>query len=104
MQKRFDKLEEKVEEVKDDINELKVEFRVHTELMREHVAGDSKIIQQITPLLDALPDLKDIVTEYHLDKREAKKKAQERTVILDKIKIVSGILGIIGMISAYFLS
>ena len=104
MEKRFDRLEQRVDEVKDDVVELKHEFRVHTELMKEHIAGDKKIIQKITPLLDALPAINSIVQDHHLDRLEKSRSSKKRKVLMDRIKIVSGILGIIGMTSAYFLS
>jgi len=104
LEDRVVRLEDKIDDVKEDVSELKSDFKVHTALMQEHVAGDSKIINEITPLIEALPSLKEIVEEYHYEKIESKKKAEKRKVVMDRIKIVSGILGIIGMISAYFLS
>jgi hypothetical protein len=104
MEKRFDRLEKRVDEVKDEVSELKTEFQIHRHLVEEHVTGDNKIIQKIEPLLDVLPSLQEIVQEYHLDKLDKKRSEERRKLILDKIKIVSGLLGIIGAISVYFLS
>ena len=104
MEKRLDRIEERVDEVKDEVSELKVDFRVHSELMKEHIVGDNKIIENMTPLLETLPLLKDIVADYQLDKRSAIQKAENRKVIFDRLKIISILVGIIVPISAYFLS
>ena len=102
MEKRFDRLEQRVDEIKEDVVELKADFKVHTELVREHVAGDSKIIREITPLIEALPDLKMIVEEYHYDKKLTKEKANKRKELMDKLKIVSLIIAIAGSIYGFF--
>lgn len=63
---RFSRLEIRVDEIKDDISEMKAEQRVLThsienlkltvkdqnETMKAHVAGDAKIINQIKPVIE----------------------------------------------------
>ena len=74
LEDRVVRLEDKIDDVKEDVSELKSDFKVHTALMQEHVAGDSKIINEITPLIEVLPSLKEIVEEYNYEKIESKKK------------------------------
>lgn len=63
---RFSRLENRVDEIKDDLADVKAEQRVtnhhietlnknmeiHSELVKSHVAGDDKIITEIAPLIE----------------------------------------------------
>lgn len=87
---RFDRLETRVDEIKDDLAEVKAEQKVmhnsfsdlrqditrHTEEVKSHVAGDNKIIIEIMPLI---AEMKELVDDHKFNKEAAKRK-QEKLV------------------------
>lgn len=97
---RFTKLEEKVEKVKEDVSELKLDLKSHIiqsnlnmEVVKEHVAGDKKIINTIEPLLKELPDLITLIKEYQLSQLNKQKRREMVVDISKKVTIFSGITG-----------
>lgn len=77
---RFSNLEQKVDKVKDDVNEIKMELKLQRvdlsramEIVEKHVAGDNKIINEIAPLMHHMPSLVDIVQEYKYEKEKKAK-------------------------------
>lgn len=50
-EKRLERLEDKVDKVHEELYELRTDFKVHTKLIEEHVAGDKKIITEISPII-----------------------------------------------------
>ena len=64
--KRLDKLEDKVDAIREDVTELKTDFKIHTALIQEHVTGDAKIISELKPILHKLPDIIQIVEDHQL--------------------------------------
>ena len=88
---RFQRMEDKIDSVKEDVmavksevSEMKTDIRHHMEKVEEHVAGDKKLINEIQPILTKLPQIVEMAEEYHVSKR-----LKERTIKL---------LGIIGML------
>lgn len=88
---RFQRMEDKIDSVKEDViavkaevSEMKSDIRHHMKKVEEHVAGDKKIINEIQPILAKLPQIVEMAEEYHVSKR-----LKERTIKL---------LGIIGML------
>lgn len=95
---RLERLEGKVDTIKEDIFELKSEFKVHVvnmenklDTFEKHIAGDNKIINHISPIIEKFPVIIEIVEEYNFEK---KKKAERNS----KIKAFSIKAGIVGTI------
>lgn len=93
--KRLDKLEQKVDAVKEDIMELKSDFKVHTALVKEHVTGDNKIISDLKPILAKLPDIVEIVEDYQFSKQARQRKMQAIADWTKKLTLVSTAIGVI---------
>lgn len=96
---RYDKLESKLEskidKVSDDVTEVKIEMsevkalvKTNNEIMKEHIAGDGKIIDQIVPILDELGSM---VQDHKYNKLKKEK-------LTEKLKMVSLKLGVLGTI------
>lgn len=88
---RFQRMEDKIDSVKQDVTEVKVEvqemkseIKYHMQKVEEHVAGDKKIINEIQPVLSKLPQIIEMAEEFHVSKR-----IKERTIKF---------LGILGML------
>ena len=88
---RIARIEMRVDEIKDDVAELKADSKLQREVLKDikedlktytievssHVAGDNKIITEIMPLLKVLPN---IIEDYTFEKKkreEAEKKREE---------------------------
>ena len=76
-EKRLERLEDKVDVIKEDVTELKVELRLHMEKVDEHITGDKKIINEITPLLSSLPALIDMAQDHQFKKKMMEEKEEE---------------------------
>lgn len=100
--KRLDKLEEKVDAVKEDVMELKSDFKIHTTLIKEHVAGDNKVISDLKPILAKLPDIVQIVEDYQYSKMNRQKKMEFITEWTKKLTLVSTAIGVIYAILQLF--
>jgi uncharacterized coiled-coil DUF342 family protein len=94
-EKRFDRVEAKVDKLNDDVVEVKtgvnyINSRLdeHLEAVQSHISSDARIIKQIAPLLDQLPTMAEIIEEYRFEK---KKKEHLHT----KIKLVSLVSAIV---------
>jgi len=92
---RFQRVESKLDELKDDVTELKSDFRIHINLVEEHVAGDKKIINQITPILDKLPSIMEIVEDYQFSKVLKQKRMDHIKEVTTKLGLVGLVLGIV---------
>lgn len=88
---RFQRMEDKIDSVKQDVTEVKVEvqemkseIKHHMQKVEEHVAGDKKIINEIQPLLARLPQIIEMAEEYHVSKK-----------LKDRVLKTLGILGML---------
>lgn len=102
--RRFERLEVKVDEIKDDVSELKSDVKVsfnrfsdRMDIFAEHIQGDNKIINHIEPLLEKLPEISRIVEDYKF-RDELKKRRMER------VKKYSYYIGIVGSITGIILT
>lgn len=119
-EQRFARLETRVDEIRDDVSEvksdlklrtelikndihgLKDEFARHTEAVISHVAGDEKIVTEIQPLLKVIPLLKEVAEDHNYRKL----KKQERT---DKLKywglrigVATGAISLLSALISFF--
>ena len=95
---RLERLEEKVDVVRDEVNELKTDFKVHQtnmdnrmDLFQDHIAGDNKIITHIQPILERLPEIIETLEDHKAEKIIKK----DKELRLKKLATVLGIIGTI---------
>ena len=102
---RFARLEIRVDEIKDDVSELKADSKLQRESLKDikddikqytvevksHVAGDEKIISELVPLFDSLKHVLPEIIEKH---EYEKKKKQESDA---KIKYWASRLGLVSL-------
>ena len=91
---RIDRLEDKVDSIKEDVTELKVDMKHLMPKIEEHITGDKKIINHLSPVLDKLPALIEIVEQDQFEKMKKKEKAEKRNNLITKLTLVSMIIGI----------
>ena len=99
--KRLERLEDKVDLIKDDVSELKSDFKVHVnkmedkmEVFGEHITGDQKIINHLEPFLKQLPEFSEALGDYKFKKqlRERREKWIKRTTaVLGLVSLLVGI-------------
>ena len=84
-ERRLERLEDKVDKVDEKVEKLDVKIELmhsdlnhYSDIVKEHVAGDGKIITKLEPILE---DLGEMVADFKLKKGIADSKA-------DKIKYV----------------
>jgi uncharacterized protein YaaN involved in tellurite resistance len=87
MEKRFDRLELRVDEIKDSVSEIKADMKIqnhsieglkidlkdYTIEVKNHVAGDEKIITELQPLFDVLPQLQKIANDHSFREESGKR-------------------------------
>lgn len=106
---RFTRIETRVDEIKDDVAEIKAEQRVqgeniqaHTLAVQAHVAGDEKIITEIKPILDILPTLTEVIGEHQFNKEIKRRRAEKFKTWGVRIGTTTGGLTLIGLILKAF--
>ena len=113
---RFTRLETRVDEIKDTVSkvearqevmtdsvkEIREEFHEHTSLIREHVTGDTKIIKEIQPLLDALPHLTSIADKHKYEEHKKKERNEKLTYWTKRLGLVIAALGTLTTLTKLF--
>lgn len=69
MEDKIDSVKEDVMEVKIEVNEMKSDIKSHMNKVEQHVAGDNKIINELQPILNKLPHIVEMAEEYHVSKQ-----------------------------------
>lgn len=93
------KVEAKQEVMSESIKEIREDFHEHTHLVKQHVAGDTKIIQEIQPLLSAMPHLTELAEEFKYQKMKKQDRKDLLTSWSKKLGLVSLVLAIFVSIS-----
>ncbi len=105
---RYSRLESRVDEIKDDLSEVKAEQKItnhniedlkshmisHTESVKNHVAGDDKIIAQLLPIID----------EFKFEKERKRRRLESLKAWGIRLGIPSILVGIIGGIVKIWIS
>jgi len=105
MEDRLNRLEKKVDNVKDEVGELKTEFTVHThkieskmDIFEEHITGDTKIINTIEPVIEKLPDILEVVEDYKYEMRKKNEEQERRNALASKVRIWGGVIATVGTV------
>ena len=94
IENRIDRLETKVDDIKEDVVELKTDMKHLMPKIEEHITGDKKIINHLSPVLDTQPALIEIVENEQFEKRKKEEKAQKLKTLTSKLMLLSIIVGI----------
>ena len=100
---RFNRLEDKVSEtteivveLRTDVKHMNQKFEEHIEVVKEHILGDNKIIDQLEGII---PHLKEMVTD-HANKQVIKKARKDKwnSVVNTAVDIgkIIGLVSIVG--------
>jgi len=69
MEDKIDSVKEDVTEVKLEVNEMKSDIKHHMKQVESHITGDTKIINELQPILNKLPHIVEMAEEYHVSKQ-----------------------------------
>lgn len=102
LEQRVEKIDDKVDQVKLDLTELRGDVKAYANEVKKHVEGDEKIISEIVPFIHSfnhfinndLPNIKQLVLN-----EEARKIAQKESLIKKtnwkmNLSLVSAVIGI----------
>lgn len=92
---RFQRIEDKVDIVKVEVSELRADFKVHMIKIEEHVAGDKKIINELTPVLAKLPDIVKMAEEYQFSQQLKKRAYKTLGIAATVIGVIVGIFKVL---------
>lgn len=93
-EKRLDRLEDKVDSIKADVSDLKADMRVHLAKVDEHIAGDKKIITEWRPVVELVPELKEIIDNHKFEKRAKERRHKFIAVTATVVALVAGVFEI----------
>ena len=94
METRIDRLENKLDAVKEDVTELKTDMKHLMPKIEEHITGDKKIINHLAPVIDKLPNLIEIVERDQYEKMKKEEKREKFKTLTAKLLFLSTIVGI----------
>jgi len=110
---RFTRLEQRVDEIKDDVSELKseskftkealqnlrVDIKDFTQQVKEHVAGDDKIVNQLIPILGVLPE---VIEQFNFEKAKKVERNERIKYYASRIGLVSLVVGLVLTVAKTF--
>lgn len=95
-------LEVKVDKINTDVVELKYKVQSmdeklddHMKEIKEHVAGDKKIIDRLMPVLDKLPIIVELAEERSFELKKRKEFKEKLSNYSLKLGIISVLVGIV---------
>lgn len=90
---RFQRLEDKVDSIKEDLHEVKIDMKLHMQRVESHISQDEKIINHIGPVLEKLPALTQIVEDYNFEKQLKKRKKETLSKWTKRLGLASLLIG-----------
>jgi chromosome segregation ATPase len=91
-EKRLTRVEDKIDNVKAEVVELRSHFKNHMTIVQEHIIGDNKIIDNLNPLLD---NLKELVDDYKYKKTKKTRHKEALILWTKRLGLVSAIISVI---------
>lgn len=93
-QDKLDRVSTDVAELKVKVSHMDEKLDKHMTDIKEHVAGDKKIINELVPVLDKLPTIVEMAEEHRFYTRSKQKRREKIKDITSKLTIASIIVGI----------
>ena len=101
-EERLTRLEDKVDVIKNDVTELKIDMKHLMPKIEEHITGDKKIINHLAPVLDKLPALIEIVEKEQFEKMKKQESMEKLRRFTSKLTVVSILVGIcVGVVKIF---
>lgn len=102
LEDRVERLDGKIDAIKDDVAELRTDLRVFTIQIEKHVMGDEKIITEIVPVLSQLkvflekdlPQIQSIIFKEEARKLLEKETLEKRNKQKVNLAIIASIVSI----------
>ncbi len=98
MEKRLERLENKVDRIEDTVVEIRTDMKHYNNKVEDHLKSDAGIIKTISPILEKLPQIVEIAEQYQFEKQLEAKKTEDRNRRNELAKFYSIRLGIISTI------
>ena len=95
-EQRFQRLEDKVDRVENKVTSIDTKLDNHMDVMKDHIAGDKKIITEWRPVVEMVPELKDIINEHKFQKKLSEKRTNRLITVSFVVGIFAGIAKILG--------
>lgn len=96
-EERFQRIEDKVDDLKQDVTEIKSEMRHHVKVVQEHITGDKKIIKDWKPVVELVPELKEIIHNHKFEKELSKRRNKLLMTIATIVGIAAGASRVLGL-------
>jgi len=100
MEKRLDRLEDKVDKIDDIVVEIKTDMKHYNKKIDQHLDTDASIIKTISPLLQKLPQIVEIAEQYQFEKQLKERLEADSAMKSERVKSVSMKLGIVATLTA----
>lgn len=94
---RFQRLEDKVDRVENKVIEVGSKLDTHMEVVKDHIAGDKKVINEWKPVIEMVPHLKEIIDNHNYEKERNRRWK-------NTLMITATIVGIIAGLSRVFMA
>lgn len=91
---RLERLEDKVDAVKEEVSDLRADMRVHMATIERHVSSDERIIEKIAPLLDKFDDIVKVTEDHKFKKKVKADRVASISLWTKRLGLVSVIIGI----------
>lgn len=97
-EQRISRIEDKLDNVRTDIATIKTKMDAHMIKIEDHIAGDKKIISDWLPVVQLVPELKEIIDNHKYEKKAAEKRNKFLVTTATVIGILTGIAKLFGLI------
>lgn len=106
LENRFERLDDKVDNVKIEVVELRSDIKRYTDEVVRHVGGDEKIVSEIMPTLlvfkqfveTDLKDIKEIILKDKVNQINEKEVQKKKESFISTTKLIGGIAAAIAAI------
>lgn len=106
LENRFERLDDKVDNVKIEVVELRSDIKRYTDEIIRHVGGDEKIVSEIMPTLlvfkqfveTDLKDIKEIILKDKANQVNQKEVEKKKQSFISTTKLIGGIAAAIATI------
>lgn len=101
VEQKVDKVYLELSEVKSKVANIEGKLDTHMSYIEQHVAGDTKIIREIQPLIEKLPYIAKVVEDYRYNEMAKEKKKEDLMIAAKKVCMATSIVGVIATIIGF---